>query len=225
VLEKDYLRLLNSPTLPPEALATVFNDPESWPPLQHESMYSPADYRQTWLRRSHLVSLVADVIERNRWTYAPSSVFWPDDDTLLFADGPPRQLLLKLLETFATEVAQRGGHFLILYLPEFTEIQSRLENRAPDSHYTSFWGILKASFSVIDPTDLLTTAATEPRPVKALFTPKLHYSGLGAALLTKAIQRSLPADCTAMANRNIGGPEQAPSGGRGSMSRFVSFPR
>ena len=198
ILERERLRLLNQPALSPEDLTRALANPSSWPLFKYESFYTVSDYRDTWFRRSKLFSFVADVVGRNRWTYSPGSIFWNDDDSVLFADGPARGILLGIIDAFATEVAARGAHFSILYVPEIDDVQRQMKGQALDIHYGTFLRLLKHSYPVVDPTDSIVATARH-LPVRILFTPDFHYSRHGAALIAHAIRDTLPARCTGTA--------------------------
>ena len=104
------LELLNSPTMPPEQIADVFESLESHPLVEHEYHYSPR-----WWSFSRLATFL-HVALTPRDNYGPAS---------------ERGMLGQaIVDAFATDVKESGAAFFVLYLPRRIEVQ-RLHDGAP----------------------------------------------------------------------------------------------
>ena len=118
------LELLNSPTMPPEQIADVFESFASHPLAQYEYHYQKRDTAPRLWPSSRLVSYLHEALKR------------PEDDEDSQDAGPAneRGLLGKaIVDAFATDVKESGAAFFALYLPRRVEVQ-RLHDGTPQSH-------------------------------------------------------------------------------------------
>ncbi len=118
------LALLNSPTMPPEQIADVFESFASHPLAQYEYHYQKRDTAPRLWPSSRLVSYLHEALKP------------PEDDEDSQDAGPAneRGMLGKaIVDAFATDVKESGAAFFALYLPRRVEVQ-RLHDGTPQPH-------------------------------------------------------------------------------------------
>ena len=123
--ESGRLELVNSPVMPPEQIADVFESFESHPLAEHEYHYQSRDTAPRWWAFSRLASYLHEVLKQ------------PENDEDSQGDYGPaseRGMLGKMIvDAFANDVKEHAAAFFVLYLPRRIEVQ-RLHDGTPQSH-------------------------------------------------------------------------------------------
>ncbi len=170
VLEGDGLRLINSPTPPPERVPEILADFERWPLSRHEWFFSTADYQQRWWRRSR-----AGAVIEEKATPVPKH---PSNPELFRLDGEMAQLAQRILRKMHREVEAGGGSFYVLHLPRPADI-ALLRTRG-ELPYRDLLASLKSEHSVIQPEEMMRVSSEKDPDA---FPRDGHYgANLNAAL-------------------------------------------
>ncbi len=118
LLDGDGLRLVNSPTPPPEAVPGILRDVAASPLLPFERFWVPDNFQPRWWRSSRVLALVeaktghsgAEAPERDMYRMNSENI----------------QLALRIIRRFRDEVEASGSHFVIAHMPhhaDLTEMQ------------------------------------------------------------------------------------------------------
>ena len=176
-LEGGSLRLLNSPTVPPDRIAATLRTFEDWPLARYERYYDPADYRARFWHASHLVTLAIDS------TASVLSDLKPRETPSATID-----LALRILHTFEQEATRDGARFLVFHLPIRVELVAALEGKP--SPYAAERAAIFREFPVIESLEALKQAAGA-HGVPALFNESMHYSPPANRAVASALVPSL----------------------------------
>ncbi len=105
-LDDGALSLVNSPTLPPEALIAAFEDFADHPLAAHEYWYQSRYAASNWWASSKLASLLYTALKQN------------DTDPDIYGQASEAgQLGRAILDAFAADVVAAGQHFIVVHLP------------------------------------------------------------------------------------------------------------
>ena len=117
------MELLNSPTIPPEQLMTVFESFESHPLAKYEVGYKSRDEAGQWWTSSRLASFLHAVLTKD-----------DEDSPKTMGPDSERGMLGKaIVDAFAAEVKAREADFFVIYLPMKRALYN-LYNGIPLSH-------------------------------------------------------------------------------------------
>jgi hypothetical protein len=123
VLEGDRLRLVNSPTLPPEGIRTTLEGFERSPLAAHESFFDP-EARFPIDSPSRFVVLLHSALVRR-----PRSA---RDHAAFFSSGTEgARLALAIVDEFSTSASAEGARFLVAYLPLREHLDEHAEEGRP----------------------------------------------------------------------------------------------
>jgi hypothetical protein len=109
ILDNGALKLINSPTVPPQMLVPRIADLQHWPLLQYDRFYNPGDYQPRWWQASRLLSLI--VAKRNVLSERLR------EQNLGRMDSEAARLALKIVQQFKSDVEHSGARFLVIHLP------------------------------------------------------------------------------------------------------------
>jgi len=168
VLENDELKLVNSPTPPPQAIPAIINNFEDWELARYEHYYDNDDYDDKIWRKSRFSSYTEDVLEYNRFTI-------PGYERQYFGlNYESAKITLKIIESFKKEVKENGGIFLIVHIPRKGDLKNLIEEK-PLAYKGLLNEIEKIAPVIHSEKPLLRFAknkSTEP-----LYKPRQHLSG------------------------------------------------
>jgi hypothetical protein len=179
----NHLRLLNSPTLPPEKIFNIYSDFHQWPLRPYEIFYEEDDYRWSPWYQSRLAAFVISGLT-NRFSSRRR-------DFNFFAEASEsRQLTEKIIENFEQDVVAAQARFLIVHLPTKNPLEDLLQDDPLE--YQDLLDELRGKYDLIDPTPELIRQAEEGS-YEALFAKdSSHYSPLANRVIGEWIATSLP---------------------------------
>ena len=117
------LELVNSPTVPPERLMTVFESFESYPLAKYEDEYKSRDEAGQWWTSSRLASFLHAALTKDG----------EDSPETIGPDSERGMLGQAIVDAFAAEVKAREADFFVMYLPSKRGLHN-LHNGIPQSH-------------------------------------------------------------------------------------------
>ena len=123
------LELLNSPVMPLEQIADVFESFGSHPLAQHEHHYQSRDVVSRWWSFSRLASYLHEALKQPE-DDDPYYGFWIFSDGLASERGMLGQAIV---DAFAADVKARKAEFFVLYLPN-REVLRRAHDGKPQGH-------------------------------------------------------------------------------------------
>ena len=119
------LELLNSPVMPLEQIADVFESFANHPLAQYEYHYQSRDAVSRWWSFSRLISYLHEALKQSE-----------DDEDSLDDYGPASErgrLGQAIVDAFADDVKARKAEFFVLYLPDRDDLR-RAHNGKPRAH-------------------------------------------------------------------------------------------
>ena len=142
--ESGGLELVNSPTVPPEQLMTVFESFESHPLAKYENQYKSRDEAGQWWTSSRLASFLHAALT----TDSPEN-YGPDSERGMLGQA--------IVDAFAADAKEHGAAFFALHLPKQENLtnfykgiveshQFLLDHFAAAYHYISFEERLDSSY-------------------------------------------------------------------------------
>jgi hypothetical protein len=108
VLENDGLRLVNSPTIPPEELPSLVADFDNSSLAEYEYFYNPEDYVNHWWLESRLVGFGLAMMESGE----------RDRDL----DPELTRLAIAIAQDFEEDVESHDAQFYIVHLPDVFDL-------------------------------------------------------------------------------------------------------
>lgn len=113
ILENGGIRLINSPTPPPEQIPGIMSNLPTWPPITHEFFYSKSDFEMKPWRLSKLTALLEAKMGNPRSLHTP--IFYQLQDE-------PARVSLGIVRQFAKDVESAGCTFWIAHIPHHIEL-------------------------------------------------------------------------------------------------------
>jgi hypothetical protein len=170
ILDHDALKLINSPTVPPDMLLRHMADLAHWPLLRYDHFYDPESYQRHWWQASRLLALIV----------AKKEVFSHriDDRRFYQMDAEPARLALKIVRQFKHDVELSGSKFLVVHLPAANELS---DYQAHGSFaYSDLYSQLRESAPVVQTEQNLMAVIGEKDPHSLFddghYTDALHAS-------------------------------------------------
>ena len=158
LLEGEKLRLINTPTPPPEALPALYARLTEWPPLAHDRFYHAEDYRMKPWHHSRLLSLIEAKREIFRARAVETEFYRPDGEASLLAE--------RIVDEFAADVKAAGSRFYVLHLPSTPDLERFRETG--QFAYAGLYDAIRRKHKVIA-TEQALLAETHGRPLRELF--------------------------------------------------------
>jgi hypothetical protein len=183
VLEGDALRLVNSPTPPPDQIvATLQGFPDS-ALAEYEYFYQIDDYASRWYLNSRMIALGATLTDRDQ---RPSTCVELRETPGAYArDGEPAHLAFAIVDQFQREVTATGAEFLVLHMPVQEDVEKL--HRGEAVYYQAILDELIVRYHMIDPTFDLPSDST----LANYYTGVGHYSKSGGAVIAQAAADAL----------------------------------
>lgn len=173
ILGDGELRLVNSPTLPPEELPGILDNTQAWDLAAYEHFLGPRDYQPRFCSKSKLAALaleIASPMEAEPYFYDPGK--------------EPAELTLRVIQTFKRRVEANGSRFLIVHIPIILDVVKLKLGRQPV--YADLLAGIEADNEVVRTEDKL-IGATGWTSLFRLFMPRGHYSPRGNELIAEAV--------------------------------------
>lgn len=181
VSEGGALRVVNVPTVPPQALPALLRDFASWEHAPYEGSIVAADYEDhPWLK-SRVVALGLDLLARR------SSA--PEEEARFDPTGEQGGLALALVAVFAADVRASGARFVVVHLPRPVDLAALRAGRPLP--YAALLREIRERYQLVDPAEGLLRAAAS-LPEGALFADEMgHYAEPGHAAVAAAVSARL----------------------------------
>jgi hypothetical protein len=180
VLDHNDLRLLNSPTVPPENVVEIIEGIEGWGLRAHEYFYDPADYRERAWLKSKSLSLGWAFLLSNRWTRPKQAI------EFYSLQNEPALLSLRIIEEFRTEAESNQSMFLTVHLPTKPHLLTLLNDS--ELPYAELLERVGDITDLIDPQRALLGEA-KASSIESLFSG--HYSALGNKIVADVVARAV----------------------------------
>lgn len=158
MLEGDKLRLINTPTPPPEALPALYAQLTAWPLLAHDRFYHEEDFQMKPWHHSRLLSL----IEAKRAVLRGRSV----ETEFYRPDGEASVLAKQIVDEFAADVQAAGSRFCVVHLPSTPDIERFHETG--QFAYAGLYAAIRRKHRVVA-TEQAMVAEAHGRPLRELF--------------------------------------------------------
>jgi hypothetical protein len=185
VIQGDRLRLVNSPTIPPDELPDVVGDLANWDLRQYEHFYDESDYTPRIWSASRFLSVTYESLSRlsrNREAEERDSYG---------ASSPGGELILRIVAAFSAAVESTGAEFWIIHLPRRDDLRD-LQTEGQRLVYEGILRQMKSKYNVIDPLEALLTEARESSVDSLFISPTDgHYSELGNQVVAQVASESL----------------------------------
>ena len=158
LLEDGKLRLINSPTPPPEALPALYAQLAAWPLIAHDRFYHADDYRMKPWHYSRLLSLIEAKLAILRARSVETEFYRADGEASLLAE--------RIVDEFAAEVKAAGSRFYVLHLPSTPDIERF--NETGEFAYAGLYYAIRREHKVIA-TEQAMLAEAHGRPLREIF--------------------------------------------------------
>jgi hypothetical protein len=185
VIHGDRLRLVNSPTIPPDQLPGVVEDLVNWDLRQYEHFFDESDYTPRIWSASRFLSVTFELLSRlSRDRKA-------EERNHYRASSPGGELILRIVAAFAADVESTGAEFWIIHLPRRDDLRD-LQTEGQRLAYEGILHQMKSKYNVIDPVEALLTEAQESSVDSLFISPTDgHYSELGNQVVAQVASGSL----------------------------------
>jgi hypothetical protein len=120
LLDGDGLRLVNSPTPPPEVVPGILRDVAASPLAAFDRFWVPGNFRPRWWQSSRLLALAEAKIDHTRTQSSDRDYYRMDSENM--------QLALRLIRRFRDEVEASGSHFVIAHMPHHADLADLQRN-------------------------------------------------------------------------------------------------
>ncbi|WNM58241.1 SGNH/GDSL hydrolase family protein [Candidatus Nitrospira allomarina] len=178
----DTLNLLNTPTVKPEDIITIYSDFDQWPLKPYELFYQEDDYKMSPWYASRLVAFIISGLTNNFSSRRKDYDFFADE-------SPSRRLTEEIIEEFEREVLEEQSRFIIVHLPTKSSLQNLL-NGEP-LKYQKLLDDLSSKYDLIDPAFGL-IAQTKEDSLEGLFAKNSsHYSLIANGVVGEWIATAL----------------------------------
>ena len=121
ILEGENLKLINSPTLPPEEIMDALESFDRHPLAAYEAYYKGKGVSYPFANISRLAGLVYVTLENLYSNSSPAEMYGPDSER--------GQLGREIVHAFATDVADEGASFVVMHLPRFDHFRQFLDGK------------------------------------------------------------------------------------------------
>ncbi len=179
VIEGGGLRLVNSPTPPPEKLMGLFADIEGSGLVAHDWFYREPEVRPRWWRASRIAALVEAKTSRTG-THLPPEQFYSLEDE-------PAQVALAITRRFKAEVEASGSAFLVAHLPYHTELAALKATGA--FPFAGLYAELQRMATVVPTEQALLDASAGAAPVTIFHDG--HYGETAHATIGRALAQAI----------------------------------
>jgi hypothetical protein len=166
------LRVVNSPTVPPEEIIPVLKEFRGHPLKEHEYWYNPATYSNAPWFKSRFIRLLYTFLFRGK-TDRKDGPGWLDPE----GEGP--RVTRAIIRRFAEEVRESGGIPVLLHTPA----KSQVKNMKPGEDPFYYFILREAEgdgIRVVDP-------AREMMGESRLFKKRGHYSARGGEIVARVL--------------------------------------
>lgn len=184
ILRQGELQVINSPTPAPEQIPPVMQDIENWSFIKYEYFFNPGDYRETFLQRSKLFSLIQNFVELNRFNVGRKNA--EKLRQLYDLRREPAQVTVAIIDAFAREVRQTGAKFLVVHLPD--QIGLNILLRGDTLQYNALLQKIERRQPLIR-TENDFAKVLGQRSLADLFEAGGHYSQAGNAVVSAVVAR------------------------------------
>lgn len=181
VIEADQLKLVNSPTVPPDELLDFVENFATWEYTEYEYFYDPDDFNDLVWRKSRLVSTVIEVSSKLYNRSVEAEEFYS-------LDREPGRLAMRIIQDFAKDVEARGADFYVVHLPKRDALESH--SNGDQLIYSELMDAIREDHVVIDPLDQL-LEESKKSSVDALYMPRGHLSVSGNEVVGAEIAKFL----------------------------------
>jgi len=179
ILEKNILKPINIPAIPPEELIDVMENIDSWDLAQYE--YWLANYQKTIWQKSKLISLIVNEVPQISKLYNIS------DDYYFSLNEEPATITRKITEEFKRDVETSGIKFYIVYLPLKEYFQDLFEG--DELPFNELLKEIEKIAYTIHPEHKLLIEAKQSKP-EALFQGG-HFSARANQIIADVIAASI----------------------------------
>ena len=185
IYHNNALKLINSPTPPPEDIGSILEDFENWELAKYEFFYQTEKYENIFWFNSKLISLF-DLAFRHMRTKLTSL---REENSRYVLQDEPAQISLRIIEAFKYEVEAAGGKFLIVHLP-YRESLKELHSGNP-LIYGQLLKEIQKRYQLIDPVDDMIVKAKEVSVDSLFIKQKGHYNADGNKVIAGSITKYL----------------------------------
>jgi hypothetical protein len=179
LLVGDRLRLINTPTPPPEELPNLVAHFREWPLASYEGHFTPADYQTLPWRRSALLALfevrLAAASEPER------------SDLSHQAEGEAARLTVNIIRQFRSEVEAAGSSFYVVHLPAEADLRALQDTGAYP--FADLLADIKGVATVFQPESAM-LSATQGRNLSRYFSDS-HYTTEFNPVVGQAVAKAL----------------------------------
>jgi hypothetical protein len=181
VLEGDGLGIVNVPCLPPREVLRVLREPRLWEHRRMETFYIEDQREMSFWQRSRLLCLVADRFGGNPLGKRREACFQEDSEAF--------QVTVRLIQRFHDEVQAAGSRFLIVHLPQQSDLALARAGR-PMPHAVLLAELNRHGMTIVDPTRELLELA-EREGLTELFQPLRHYGPAANRVVAEVLASNL----------------------------------
>lgn len=182
MLEAGALKLLNSPTPPPEKMPALLADIENSGLVSRDWFYREAEFHPRWWRASRFVALLEAKTSRSG-THLPAEQFYRLEDE-------PAQLALAITRQFKADAEASGSVFLVAHLPYHTELEALKASKV--FPFAGLYAELQRSTTVL-PTEWAILNACAGAPAVKFFHDG-HYDDTLQAAVGRALAKMIAPD-------------------------------
>ncbi len=185
IYHNNALKLINSPTPPPEDIGSILDDFENWELAKYEFFFRPEKYENSFWLNSKLISFFDLAFRYMRGKL----IRIREEDSRYVLQDEPAQISLRIIEAFKYEVERAGSKFLIVHLP-YRESLKDLHYGNP-LIYRQLLKEIRSRYQLIDPVNNMFEKA-EGVSVDSLFIKKKgHYNAEGNKVIADSITKYL----------------------------------
>ncbi len=164
LLDGENLKLIDSPTPPPDAVAGLLARLSEWPLIGDDFFYDPDDFRMTLRRRSRLYAMVEAKVEALTEGRGNAEIYAPEGEPMRLSEG--------IVDEFAHQVEVAGSRFVVLNLPTAPDL-FEFQTRGAFS-FESLYRALEKKHEMV-PTEGALLDAAGTRPLRGFYHDG-HYS-------------------------------------------------
>ena len=178
ILQNNTLKLINSPTLPPEKITHLLKiSMNDWGLAQYEQFLKQGFYERKIWYKSKLIALISEIL-------------FPTEEDPFFYDlsAKPAQLALKILDTFESEIEQNGSQFIIVHIPIIIDIIKK--RFSIETVYSKLLSTIKSRHNVVTTIGTLATQ-TKEKSIFDLYMKGGHYSAMGNKVIAQRISEEI----------------------------------
>ncbi len=178
ILEKNILQLINVPTLSPEEITNILENPiTEWDLSRHEQFLTIGNYDEKIIYKSKFIAMLTELffpVEENSFFYSLSY--------------EPAQLAMSLLDTFQSEIEQDGSQFILVHIPNVIDVIKKRFTMEPK--YSGLLSEIEKNHLVYKPLQKL-AEQSEKKSIFDLFMKGGHYSAVGNKIIAQVIAEKI----------------------------------